>query len=59
LIDIIKVNPFQYPPYYEALIGDKAGAYSRRINHQHRLVYTVDEPLKEIMIISIWSHYEY
>ena len=58
LIDIIKQNPFQNPPPYEKLIGDLEGAYSRRINIQHRLVYQVLEEQKTIKIISIWSHYE-
>ena len=58
LIDVIRVNPFQNPPPYEKLVGDLQGAYSRRINIQHRLVYQVFEQEKTIKIISIWSHYE-
>lgn len=58
LIDIIKENPFKTPPPYEKLIGDLQGAYSRRINIQHRLVYQVLEEEKTIKIISVWSHYE-
>ena len=58
LIDIIKKDPFQNPPPYEKLIGDLEGAYSRRINIQHRLVYQVLEDIKTIKILSIWSHYE-
>lgn len=58
LIELLKVNPFQNPPPYEKLIGDLQGFYSRRINIQHRLVYTVSEDLKQIKILSIWSHYE-
>ncbi len=58
LIDIIKSNPYQNPPPYEKLIGDLQGAYSRRINIQHRLVYQVLEEKKTIKILSIWSHYE-
>lgn len=58
LIDIIKSNPYQNPPPYEKLIGDLQGAYSRRINIQHRLVYQVLEEEKTIKILSIWSHYE-
>lgn len=58
LIDIIKQNPFQNPPPYEKLIGDLEGAYSRRINIQHRLVYQILEEQNTIKIISIWSHYE-
>lgn len=58
LIDIIRLNPFQNPPPYEKLIGDLQGAYSRRINIQHRLVYQVLEKEKIIKILSVWSHYE-
>lgn len=58
LIEVIKKNPFQSPPPYEKLVGDLEGAYSRRINIQHRLVYQVYEKEKTIKIVSIWSHYE-
>ena len=58
LIEILKQNPFQTPPPYEKLVGDLQGAYSRRINFQHRLVYQVYEKEKIIKILSIWSHYE-
>ena len=58
LIDIIKENPFQNPPHYEKLIGDLTGAYSRRINFQHRLVYQVVEKEKTIKILRMWTHYE-
>ena len=58
LIDVIRENPFQNPPPYEKLVGDLQGAYSRRINIQHRLVYQVLEKEKTVKIISIWSHYE-
>ena len=58
LIEVIKENPFQNPPPYEKLVGDLQGAYSRRINIQHRLVYQVLEKEKTVKIISIWSHYE-
>lgn len=58
LIDVIKENPFQNPPPYEKLVGDLQGAYSRRINIQHRLVYQVFEQEKIVKIISVWSHYE-
>lgn len=58
LIEIIRENPFQNPPPYEKLIGDLSGAYSRRINVQHRLVYEVYESEKTIKIISLWTHYE-
>lgn len=58
LIDVIRVNPFQKPPPYEKLVGDLNGAYSRRINVQHRLVYEVYEQEQKIKIISLWTHYE-
>ena len=58
LIEIIKNDPFQTPPTYEKLIGDLEGAYSRRINIQHRLVYQVYKKEKAIKILSMWSHYE-
>ena len=59
LIDLIKQNPFQTPPQYEKLIGDLTGAYSRRINIKHRLVYEVLEEEKIIKIISLWTHYDF
>lgn len=58
LIQLIKENPYQNPPPYEKLVGDLQGAYSRRINIQHRLVYQVFEEEKIVKIISLWSHYE-
>ncbi len=58
LIEIVKENPFQKPPSYEKLVGDLAGAYSRRINIQHRLVYQVYEKEKIVKIIRMWTHYE-
>lgn len=58
LIEVIKKNPFQNPPPYEKLVGDLEGAYSRRINIKHRLIYQVYENEKTIKIISVWSHYE-
>ena len=59
LIELLKTNPFQAPPPYEALLGDLKGLYSRRINIQHRLVYKIDEEKKLIIIVSMWSHYEF
>lgn len=59
LIDIIRENPYQVPPPYEKLQGDLLGAYSRRINFKHRLVYSVLEAEKLIKIISLWTYYEY
>lgn len=58
LIDILRINPYQNPPPYERLTGDLAGAYSRRINVQHRLVYQVEEMDQTVKILSLWSHYE-
>ncbi len=58
LLEIIKENPFKNPPPYEKLVGDLSGAYSRRINIQHRLVYEVLDNLKTVKIIRMWTHYE-
>lgn len=58
LLEILKENPYQNPPPYEKLVGDLAGAYSRRINIQHRLVYQVLEDDKIVKVIRMWSHYE-
>jgi toxin YoeB len=58
LLDILRDNPYQTPPPYEKLVGDLAGAISRRINIQHRLVYQVLEELKVVKIIRMWTHYE-
>jgi len=59
LIDLLAVNPYTTPPHYEKLQGDLFGAYSRRINIKHRLVYEVDESKKIVKIISLWSHYDF
>ncbi len=58
LLDLLANNPYQTPPSYEKLIGDLSGAYSRRINEQHRLVYQVIEDEKVIKVLRMWSHYE-
>ena len=58
LLDIIRDDPFQKPPPYEKLVGDLAGAYSRRINIQHRLVYQVLEDKRSVKILRLWTHYE-
>jgi toxin YoeB len=58
LLDILQVNPFQNPPPYEKLIGGLDGAYSRRINIQHRLVYEVIESEGTVKILRMWTHYE-
>ncbi len=59
LLELIKINPFSDFPAYEALQGDLKGAYSRRINLKHRLVYEVLEDTRQIKIISMWSHYDF
>ena len=60
LLAIVRENPFQNPPPYEKLVGDLQGAYSRRINIQHRLVYQVlmDNDVKTVMVLRMRSHYE-
>jgi len=58
LLEILKGDPYQNPPAYEKLVGDLAGAYSRRINIQHRLVYQVLESERQVKILRMWSHYE-
>lgn len=58
LLKIIEQDPYQNPPPYEKLVGDLSGAYSRRINIQHRLVYQVLEKEKSVKVLRLWSHYE-
>jgi len=58
LLEVLKKDPFTIPPPYEKLIGDLGGAYSRRINIQHRLVYQVYPDQKAVKIIRMWTHYE-
>lgn len=58
LLVLIQENPYQNPPPYEKLVGDLSGAYSRRINIQHRLVYQVYEEEHVVKIIRLWTHYE-
>lgn len=58
LLAILRENPFQNPPPYEKLVGDLSGAYSRRINIQHRLVYEVLPEQKVVKVLRMWSHYE-
>lgn len=58
LLRLLERNPFEAPPPYEKLLGDLWGAYSRRINIQHRLVYQVIEDVKIVKVIRMWSHYE-
>ena len=58
LLEILRQNPYQNPPPYEKLLGDLAGAYSRRINIQHRLVYQVLETEQVVKVLRLWTHYE-
>lgn len=59
LIDILAENPFKNPPPYEKLVGDLNGFYSRRLNAKHRLVYTVHQSEKIVVVRSLWTHYEF
>ena len=58
LLEVLADDPFQNPPPYEKLIGDLAGAYSRRINIQHRLVYQVLKAEHVVKVLRLWTHYE-
>lgn len=58
LLGILREDPYQNPPPYEKLVGDLSGAYSRRINIQHRLIYQVLYEIKMIKVIRMWTHYE-
>ncbi len=58
LLSILEIDPWQSPPPFEKLVGDLSGAYSRRINIQHRLVYQVLEVEKAVKILRLWTHYE-
>ncbi len=58
LLEVLAVDPFQNPPAYEKLVGDLDGAYSRRINIQHRLVYEVFKKERIVRVLRMWSHYE-
>lgn len=58
LLEILEKNPYQNPPPFEKLVGDLAGAYSRRINVQHRLVYQVLKDKRVVKVIRLWTHYE-
>lgn len=58
LLNLLKVNPFQTPPPFEKLVGDLAGAYSRRITIQHRLVYQVLGEEQVVKVLRLWTHYE-
>jgi toxin YoeB len=58
LLEVLSENPFLIPPTDEKLVGDLAGAYSRRINIKHRLVYQVIEEIKTVKVLRMWTHYE-
>lgn len=58
LLDLLQRDPFQNPPPFEKLVGDLEGAYSRRINVQHRLVYEVFKKERIVRVLRMWSHYE-
>ena len=58
LLDLLREDPFRNPPPYEKLIGDLSGAYSRRINIQHRLVYQILQEIHTVKVIRMWTHYE-
>ncbi len=58
LLDVLATDPFQNPPPFEKLVGDLEGAYSRRINIQHRLVYEVFKKEHTVRVLRMWTHYE-
>lgn len=58
LLAVLATDPFQNPPSFEELVGDLAGAYSRRINIQHRIVYEVFLAEKTVRVLRMWTHYE-
>ena len=58
ITDILKQNPYQTPPFHEKLVGDLSGAYSRRLNIQHRVVYQIMNDEKIVKVIRMWIHYE-
>jgi toxin YoeB len=58
IVEILRENPYQVPPSFEKLVGDLTGAYSRRINIQHRLVYQMLEDKKPVKVIRMWTHDE-
>ena len=57
LLELLRQNPFQTPPPYEKLVGDLSGAYSRRINIHHRLVYQIIEEVRTVKVVRMWTHY--
>ena len=58
ILELLAEDPYKTPPPYERLVGDLAGAYSRRINIQHRIVYQIIKEKKIVKIIRMWTHYE-
>ena len=58
IVDILRENPYKRPPTFEKLLGDLSGAYSRRINIQHRFVYQILDSEKVVKVIRMWTHYE-
>ena len=58
LLELLEANPYQNPPPFEKLVGDLAGAYSRRINIQHRVVYQILENERIVKVLRLWTHYE-
>jgi toxin YoeB len=58
LLDVLRQDPFQNPPPFEKLVGDLEGAYSRRINIHHRLVYEVFKAERTVRVLRMWTHYE-
>jgi len=58
VLDVLAADPFQSPPPFEKLVGDLSGAYSRRINIQHRLVYEVPAEERAVKVLRMWTHYE-
>ena len=58
LLEVLKANPYQNPPPFEKLVGDLAGAYSRRINIQHHVVYQILEEERSVKVLRLWTHYE-
>ncbi len=58
LLSILQEDPYRIPPPYERLVGDLAGACSRRINIQHRIVYQILDDIKTVKVIRMWTHYE-
>jgi toxin YoeB len=58
IVEILRENPYQVPPSFEKLVGDLTGAYSRRINIHHRIIYQILEDEKIVKVIRMWTHYE-